>query len=335
MKKRLYSLVSIVTALALLLSMAIIPTAALAQTIGYASTKLESGGARVHNIKRAAADLSATVVRRNSTFSFNEAVSNRVRSNGYEDAVNGRGVNVIAGGAGQVAATLYLAVKDMPGIRIDKISFFGNRYRGSYVSNGNLAVLVDWESGIDFTFTNLTGSDLIIYAWVDDNDHEMRVSIDTTTITTTIASASIPLNGSNSQRSNISLAAQSINQVQLKKGDVFSFNSVVGPREASRGYRDGINGRGIEVLGGGVGQVASVVWLAIKQLSTVQLLEKRTYAERYNQSYVASAEDAILIDYTSNIDFRFRYVGNETITINTYVIDNNLVCNISTTEAVG
>jgi vancomycin resistance protein YoaR len=143
-----------------------------------------------------------------------------------------------------------------------------------------------------------------------------------------IASAAFPIIGDEKLRSNILLAAGSINDTVLISGDEFSFNDSVGPRREKYGYQSAVNGRGVKVTGGGVAQVASVVWLAVKDLDEIAILQKSTYGARYNQDYVASSNDAILTDHAEGTDFSFRYTGEGSITISTYVADDMLCCDI-------
>ena len=109
---------------------------------------------------------------------------------------------------------------------------------------------------------------------------------------------------------------------------LFSFNGVVGPRSERYGYVDAVNGRGARVTGGGVAQVASALWLAVKNLDCVAVVEKSTYGSRYNQSYVSSSNDAILTDYSAGTDFSFRNIGPEPLTIAVYISGDQLCCEI-------
>ena len=127
---------------------------------------------------------------------------------------------------------------------------------------------------------------------------------------------------------NVGLAADCVNDTVLKSGDIFSFNDVVGPRTKKYGYRRAVNGRGAKVTGGGVAQVATALWLAIKDEDDFSVVEKSTYGKKYNQHYVKSSADAILTDYSSGRDFSFRYTGTGSVTIYTYVDDGWLYCEI-------
>ena len=81
-------------------------------------------------------------------------------------------------------------------------------------------------------------------------------------------------------------------------------------------------------IGGGVAQVASAIWLAIKDLDTVTVTEKSTYGEKFNQSYVDDPDDAILTDYANGTDFCFTYDGFGELSIYTQVSGDTLTCDI-------
>ena len=127
---------------------------------------------------------------------------------------------------------------------------------------------------------------------------------------------------------NVTLAADSVNDTTLRSGDTFSFNDIVGPRTSKYGYRKATNGRGVRVMGGGVAQVASALWLCVKNRGDITILEKSTYGSKYNQSYVDSSSDAIVTDYSSGRDFVFRYTGRSRLTFYTYVDDGWLYCDV-------
>ena len=143
-----------------------------------------------------------------------------------------------------------------------------------------------------------------------------------------IASSSLYCGNSDDVVHNVTLAADCVNDTTLNSRDLFSFNDVVGPRTQSYGYRRATNGRGARVTGGGVAQVASALWLAIKDDDDFAIVEKSTYGNKYNQSYVSSSADAILTDYSSGRDFSFRYTGSGSVTLYTYVDDDWLYCDI-------
>ena len=143
-----------------------------------------------------------------------------------------------------------------------------------------------------------------------------------------LGSASIYCGNDKKLLNNIDLAATTIYDTTLLSGDTFSFNDVVGPRTKEYGYVRAINGRGVETTGGGVAQVASALWLAVKNAGDITVVEKSTYGEKYNQSYVSNSADAILTDYSDDIDFEFRYDGWGSITIYTWTDSERLYCEI-------
>ena len=127
----------------------------------------------------------------------------------------------------------------------------------------------------------------------------------------------ITVDGSN-YLTNIDNCIASIDQTTLDTDETFSFNRVVGQRTEERGYCTAPNGRGVDVVGGGVAQVASAIWLLIRDRADVVIVEKSTYGSAYNQTYVSSSADAIAVDYASDTDFSFRYTGSGSLTL--YVV---------------
>jgi vancomycin resistance protein YoaR len=292
----------------------------------YASTPLGSAsGARLNNIELAVLSLDGAYVGEGEIFSFNDLLGPRTEARGYRTAVNGRGVRVVGGGVAQVASTLYLALKDLDGIEYIEKKTYGNRFTGDYVSSRADAIATEYGE-IDFSFKNYYG-DFYINLWTTESSVECSIG-SYWDERGSVATAAIYLDGSAAQIHNIELAAQSIYDTLLESGDAFSFNDIVGPRTADYGFQSALNGRGVKVTGGGVAQVASAIWLAIRDMDSITLLEKSTYGSRYNQSYVGSADDAILTDYSGDIDFRFRYDGFGALSIYTYLSGDYLYCEI-------
>lgn len=344
-------LIAYILLLVMLTGLAAVPAGA--EIVGEtARTTLgDAYSSRVDNIRTAAWRLNGTVLRYGESFSFNDLVGERTKENGFVSAVNGRGVKVTGGGVAQVATTIYLAIlgKGNSNIVIDDVSFYGDRFNGGYVSDGDQAVLVDYEEGIDFTFTNYAADQLTIELWLTET--YLYCSITTSDSTQNnwnnswngswnnsvgsggwqsvmVYSEQIDCGSEENLLHNVKLAADTIYDTTLLNGDTFSFNSIIGPREARYGYETATNGRGVKVTGGGVAQVASVLWLTVKNIDSVSIVEKSTYGSRYNQDYVETSADAILVDYTAGTDFAFRYTGSGSLTIYTYVVDSTLYCEI-------
>ena len=330
-------ILSILALLALLIS----PSALAQQDSASACTPLPADDAARTNIELALERISGLYLPYGAQFSFNETVGPRTSAYGYQSALNGRGARVTGGGAGQVATTLYLALDLLDG-DIEYIDFqtYGAAFTGDYVPDGSKAVLVDYSSGIDFAFDNYAG-DMDIEMWTSDDYLYCSIALDQADETELslswamdagelspafLASVEIPLEGTPELINNVTLAADSINDTVLEPDDLFSFNETVGPRNARYGYQGALNGRGVKVTGGGVAQVASALWLAVKNLDNIAIVQKSTYGSRYNQSYVDSSNDAILTDYSNGTDFSFRNIGDTAITISTWVLDDTLYC---------
>ena len=295
-----------------------------------ASTPLDGSSARKHNIKLAVAAIDGWELDAGETFSFNNVVGERSRDRGYETATNGRGAKVIGGGVAQVASTLYLALLKIDDVEFTKLTTYGSKFVEDYVSSGSLAVVTDYDAGTDFRFKNNI-SDMEIDMWVSGNTLNCSITVEDegNWFSSYSAHGSVDIEDNDEKTmNNVLLAAGSVYDTTLASGDVFSFNKVVGPRTKEYGYTTGTNGRGAKVTGGGVAQVASAVWLAVKDRSDVAILEKSTYGKKYNQDYVDSSADAIVTDYKSGQDFSFRYTGSGTMTLYTYVEDDDLLCDI-------
>ena len=314
-----------------------------------ARTTLEgSSYAKLNNIELAASSLNGITVPQGATFSFNDIVGPRTAAYGYQRAANGRGARVTGGGVAQCATTLYLALQQLDAdVEYLSRKTYGSKFTDNYVSSGSDAIMVDYSSGSDFSFINYD-DDMRIEMWTTENYLYCAITLEPVvnkdedadaflewlpsaplqSRLEIVASASIRLSDDENLRNNVSLAADSINDTVLSPGDLFSFNDTVGPRSERYGYKSAVNGRGAKVTGGGVAQVASALWLAVKNLDCVAVVEKSTYGSRYSQSYVSSSNDAILTDYSAGTDFSFRNIGSEPLTIAVYISGDELCCEI-------
>ena len=323
-----------VTAMVLLLGTLLSAASALAASSVTEQTPLGNSAARIHNIQLAAQAINGYYLPYGASFSFNSVVGERTAERGYQSAVNGRGVKVVGGGVAQVASTIYLALQSVGGISYDELETYGSKYNQDYVASSSDAILVDQKSGHDFAFTNYA-DDMLLEVYTSGDTLYCTLTFGTASSASSstaggeiVSSASISLEGTDALFNNVSLAAGAIDGCELSGNGYFSFNDIVGARTAENGYRSAVNGRGVKVVGGGVAQVASAVWLAIKNMDDISIIEKSTYGNRYNQSYVWSASDAILTDYNAGTDFSFRYIGNGSITIRTYVDGALLKCDV-------
>jgi vancomycin resistance protein YoaR len=84
-------------------------------------------------------------------------------------------------------------------------------------------------------------------------------------VTRVLASYRTPYSGTSDRIRNLQLAIRALDGTVIRPGKEFSFNKVVGPRTAARGYRPApviINGEYEDGVGGGVSQVATTVFNA-------------------------------------------------------------------------
>lgn len=121
---------------------------------------------------------------------------------------------------------------------------------------------------------------------------------------------------------NLELGARALAGHVLAPGEVFSFNEVVGPREAGQGYREApviIKNELVPGIGGGICQVSSTLYNAV-------LLAAMDPVERSNHSlpsaYVGLGRDAT-VAYGS-IDFKFRNTRPEPVMLGTRIHGNEL-----------
>ena len=127
---------------------------------------------------------------------------------------------------------------------------------------------------------------------------------------------------------NIQKASSSINGYILEKGEIFSFNNIVGRAEKEDGYLETnimVNGRLSPGYGGGVCQVSSTLYNAL--LGTeAQILERHPHSG-YSEttSYVPPGRDAA-VSYGSK-DLRFFYPAQKVV-IFAYLQEESLICEI-------
>ncbi len=103
---------------------------------------------------------------------------------------------------------------------------------------------------------------------------------------------------------NVTTAAQRINGIILNPGEIFSYNSTVGPRTAATGFsvatvytKDGL----VEELGGGICQVSSTLYNAVLY-ADLKVVERRNHS--YTVTYVKNGLDATVA--YGFIDFKFQ-----------------------------
>lgn len=296
---------------------------------------------QITNMHLASAAIDGWVLGYGESFSFNEAVGERSKEEGYRIALNGRGSYVRGGGVSQVATTLNLAAMDCDWVTIDEYMSYDEKFTGNYVDDGTLAVVTDYANDHDYSFTSWYPGVIVINAWIENNtmycslscnegdySYDGSYSDDYEGSEYVLATGVTPLPNDEAQRTNIEEASLAISGYTLEYGDVFSFNDIVGPRTAQAGYVKALNGRGVRVVGGGVAQVASTVYLAAKQVDCVTLDYVRTYGDRFTGGYVDDPDDAVVTDYNAGIDFFFIYYGAGELVVSVYENGDELICEL-------
>lgn len=298
---------------------------------------------QITNMYLASAAIDGYMLGYGESFSFNEIVGERSKEEGYRIALNGRGSYVRGGGVSQVATTLNLAAMDFGWVTIDEYMSYDENFTGNYVDDGVLAVVTDYANDHDYSFTSWYPGAVVINAWIENNTMYCALSCYEGDYTYdesdydgdyyegreyALATGVTPLPNDEAQRTNIEEAMLSISGYTLEYGDVFSFNDIVGPRTAQAGYVKALNGRGARVVGGGVAQVASTVYLAAKQVDCVTLDYVRTYGDRFTGGYVDDPDDAVVTDYNAGIDFSFIYYGAGELVVSVYEDGNDLICEL-------
>ncbi len=134
---------------------------------------------------------------------------------------------------------------------------------------------------------------------------------------------------SQAQKSNIMLAAQAIDGTRLEFAESFSFNTLVGPRSEERGFETAPNGRGIDVVGGGVAQTATTLYKGLMQRDDIEYSSIYTYNERFVGDYVDSGYDAIATDYANGLDFAFNSYYEGTLAVYMWIAEDKLCCYIA------
>lgn len=110
--------------------------------------------------------------------------------------------------------------------------------------------------------------------------------------------------GAAARSHNVKLAASKINGYVMNKGDVFSYNAVVGQRTHAAGFKDApvYTSAGVEDgVGGGICQVSSTLYSAAL-MADMDIVSRRNHS--YTVSYTVPGFDAT-VSYGS-IDFKFK-----------------------------
>nr|WP_243462892.1 VanW family protein [Mesobacillus boroniphilus] len=129
---------------------------------------------------------------------------------------------------------------------------------------------------------------------------------------------------------NIELSAEAINNVILGLGDVFSFNTTVGPSDEAHGYQPAeeiVNKKLVMGIGGGICQTSSTLYNAVDVLGV-------GYVEKHHHSlsvgYVPEGRDAT-VSYGGK-DFRFENTTGVPLLLKAIVGKGSLTVEVRTSK---
>jgi len=129
-------------------------------------------------------------------------------------------------------------------------------------------------------------------------------------------------------RLNIDKSAKSIDGYIVEKGEIFSFNKIVGPADKEDGYLETkvvVNGKLVPGYGGGICQVSSTLYNALLQCDA-KVIERSSHSG-YSEttSYVNPGLDAAVSYGYKDLKFNFP---EQRIAIFTYIENDRLVAEI-------
>ncbi|WP_241154341.1 VanW family protein [Staphylospora marina] len=119
--------------------------------------------------------------------------------------------------------------------------------------------------------------------------------------------------GNVNRTTNIKLASKAIDGLILMPGEVFSFNKVVGPRTAARGYKPApviVKGEYSEGIGGGICQVSSTLYNSVDE-ANLRIVQRRSHSKEV--TYVPPGRDATVS--WGGPDFKFKNNLNKPVLI--------------------
>ena len=145
-----------------------------------------------------------------------------------------------------------------------------------------------------------------------------------------LGEAYTPISGSNDLKKNLIQACQKLHGLVLKSGDVFTFNGMIGQPSTRDGYRQVqvMVGKKLEkVVGGGISQVASTLYIAAVR-AELEILERHNHA--YAPTFVEPGLDAD-IAYGSK-DFRFTNTTDQPLRLEATVEGDYVVIRLWGTD---
>lgn len=141
-----------------------------------------------------------------------------------------------------------------------------------------------------------------------------------------IASFSTKYDAKNENRStNLSLAASKINETIISPGEEFSYNSTVGERTISSGYKNAkiySNGQVVDGIGGGICQISSTLYNAV-MFANLEVTER--HCHQFITSYVDAGRDATVVYGVKD----FKFINNRSYPIKIVALASDGIVKIS------
>ena len=125
---------------------------------------------------------------------------------------------------------------------------------------------------------------------------------------------STPLAGDENRLENIRISCNTINGTELKNGETFSFNDVVGEPTAEKGYKEAdviVETTLTKGFGGGNCQVSTTLYNACLNTQGIEIVERNPHKRKV--SYVEEGKDAS-VSY-GTLDLKFTNNTGKTIKI--------------------
>ncbi len=134
---------------------------------------------------------------------------------------------------------------------------------------------------------------------------------------------------------NMKRAMNAIDGTVVPAGGSFSFNAVVGERTRANGYVSAVNDRGVKVMGGGVSQTATTLYLALLNLNAGMIAfdDVTFYGAEFTAGYISDGDYAVVTDYRAGTDFCFTNRTSKPIAIEMTHAGNTLTCTVYQMEA--
>lgn len=144
--------------------------------ISMKSSNTNSNNDRNHNINQACKKINGTFLNPGESFSFNTVVGRRTVDAGFSEAptiMGGESVNAPGGGICQVTSMLFHSVVKAD---LNVTTRYPHQWPADYCARGTDAT-VDWDSSLDFCFTNNSQYPVAISAYYDVANYKLSVAI--------------------------------------------------------------------------------------------------------------------------------------------------------------